>query len=92
MSYNARFGSDTNEHETELRLAKELEQVCNPATDTGIERLKLIKERLLALFVRLQRGEVSTTDAKTQSLQLQESLSQLIWTLDDWELQSNNRN
>lgn len=87
---NSRYSNWGNEEQAKKPEA--LDQVCQQLADTGLERLKLIKSRLLELFLLLQRGDVSASDAKEQSLQLQDSLSELIWTLDDWEIQSDSRN
>jgi hypothetical protein len=81
-----------SEYETEFKIAKGFDVICDPPGDGVTERLNLLKEQLLTLFLRLQRGELSFTDAKAQSLRIQEELSKMIWNLEDWQIQFARRN
>ena len=80
------------QHEAELSVAKGLEVICTPPLEAGVERIKVLKGQLLALFLRLQRGELESADGKNQSLLMQEELSKLVWSLDDWQIQVAARN
>jgi hypothetical protein len=81
-----------SEYEIELRIAKSLELICRPPVDTGMARVTALKEQLVALFLRLEHGEISSTDAKAQSVDIREELSKMIWSVEDWQTQSESRN
>jgi hypothetical protein len=92
MSYEPKARRKMGEYATELKIAKGFDLICDPSGDAATERLNLLKEQLLTLFLRLQRGELSCTDAKAQSLRIQEELSKVIWAVDDWQIQFASRN
>jgi hypothetical protein len=81
-----------SEYETEFKIAKGFDLICDPPGDGATERLNLLKEQLLSLFLRLQRGDVCYADAKAQSRCIQEELSKMIWAADDWQIQFASRN
>jgi len=92
MSYDPKAQNQKNEYETELPIAKSLDVNFEPPSDGGMARLSALKDQLLSLFIRLQRGELSGPDAKAQSLLIQEELSKAIWGLEDWQTQVATRN
>jgi hypothetical protein len=92
MSDDLRARNKISECETELKIAKGLDLICSPPGDPNIERLTVLKEQLLSLFLRLQRGELSCDDVKAQSLRIQQELSKVIWAVDDWQIQFASRN
>jgi hypothetical protein len=92
MSYDPKARRKIGEYATELKIAKGFDLICYPPGDAATERLNLLKERLLILFLRLQRGDVCYTDAKAQSRCIQEELSKMIWAADDWQIQFAGRN
>jgi hypothetical protein len=92
MSDDPKARNSVSEYETELRIAKGFDFICSPPGDPGIERLIVLKEQLLTLFLRLQREELSCCDAKAQTLRIQEELSKMIWAVDDFQVQFASRN
>ncbi len=92
MSDYSKVRNKISEYETELKIAKGFDLICSPPGDTSIERLTVVKEQLLTLFLRLQREKLSCDDAKAQSLRIQEELSKVIWAADDWQIQFASRN
>jgi hypothetical protein len=82
----------TGEYETELKIAKSLDLICTPTSDASVEKLTVLKDQLLNLFLRLERGQLSCTDVKAQTLRIQEELSKVIWTVNDWQIQFASRN
>jgi len=92
MSYNPNARNRRTRFKAELKLAKGFDLICDPPGDAATERLNSLKEQLLTLFLRLQRGGLSFTDAKAQSLRIQEELSRMIWNLEDWQIQFARRN
>jgi len=81
-----------SEYETELKIAKGFDIICDPPGDAATERLNLLKGQILTLFLRLQRGDLCCTDAKAQLRCIQEELSRMIWAVDDWQIQFARRN
>jgi hypothetical protein len=73
MSDAPKARNSTSEYETELRIAKGFDLICDPPGDAATERLNLLKERLLILFLRLQRGDLSYTEVKAHSRCIQDS-------------------
>ena len=92
MSNDPRARKKISEYEAELKIVKGLDLICSPPDDPSIEQLTVLKEQLLALFLRLQRGELSCDDSKAQSLHVQEELSKMICAVDDWQIQFASRN
>ena len=92
MSYDPKARMKIGEYATELKIAKGFDLICDPPGDAATEQLNLLKERPLILFLRLQRGDLCYTDAKAQSLRIQEELSRMIWNLEDWQIQFARRN
>jgi hypothetical protein len=92
MSYDPKTRRKIGEYASELKIAKGFDLICDPPSHAAIERLTALKEQLLTLFLRLQRGELSFTNAKAQSLRIQEELSKMIWAVDDWQIQFASRN
>ena len=92
MSNEPKARNKIGEYETELKIAKGFDVICNPLGDPSVERLTVLKEQLLDLFLRLERGELSCDDAKAQSIRIQEELSKVIWAVDDWQIQFASRN
>jgi hypothetical protein len=82
----------TSEYETELKIAKGFDLICDPPGDAGTEQPNLLRERLLILFLRLQRGDLCYTEVKAQSCRIEEELSKMIWAADDWQIQFASRN
>jgi hypothetical protein len=80
------------DYDNALRFAKKLDALCNLPADPGLERIKTLREQLLMLFLRFQRGELTSADARTQSILIQEELARLLWSLDDWQVQVTSRN
>jgi hypothetical protein len=80
------------EYATELRVAKGLDHICSPPGDSAMAPLNALKEQLLNLLIRVQRGEGSCAEAKAQSIHIQEKLSKAIWAVDDWKIQFASRN
>jgi hypothetical protein len=92
MSYDPKARRKIGEYATELKIAKGFDVICDPSVDAATERLNLLKEQLLTLFLRLQRGDLCCTEVKAQSRCIQEELSKMIWAADDWQIQFASRN
>lgn len=92
MSNDPQSRIKTSEYETELKIAKGFDLICDPPVDASTEQLNLLRKRLLILFLRLQRGDLCYTNAKAQSRRIQEELSKMIWTAEDWQIQFASRN
>jgi hypothetical protein len=92
MSLDPKARTNLGDYGTELGIANALDHICNLPVDPCLDRLNEFKEQIQALFLRLQRGELSDSDAKAQSLRIQEELSMLIWSLEDWQIQFMSRN
>ena len=92
MRYDPKARRKMGECATELKIAKGFGLICDPPGDAATERLNLLKERLLILFLRLQRGDLCYTEVKAQSRCIQEELSKIIWAVDDWQIQFASRN
>jgi hypothetical protein len=60
--------------------------------DVAKQRLEFLKERLVALFVSMQKKEGPGSQARFKALLLQDEVSELIWILEDWQLQAGARN
>jgi hypothetical protein len=76
----------------ELKIASTFDSIYSPATQAGIHKLTIFRAQLAALFSRLEKGELDCADAKTQSLRIRHEISMLIWSVDDWQIQFENRN
>jgi hypothetical protein len=72
---------------TKPKNASGWDSVCGPSTHVAVQKLAELRGQLLALFFRLQQGEM-----QNQSLQLREDISRLIWVVDDWQIQYEARN
>ncbi len=92
MSNDPNARSTMRDYETELKIAKGLDLICRPPVEASLERLIALKEQVLTLFLRLERGELSSIDAKAQSLRIREELSKVIWNVDDWQMRFAGRN
>ena len=83
---------EMSDYKTEPKIANGLDLICCPPSDAVTARLIALKEQLAGLFSRLERGELSSGDAKTQSVLIREELSRMIWSVEDWQIQSLSRN
>jgi hypothetical protein len=92
MSRKPKTRNETSDYESELKIAHGLDLICTPPCDPGMERLNALKEQLRTLYLRLERRELCPVDPKAQSMRIQEELSKLIWTLEDWQIQFASRN
>ena len=80
----------------ERRMQSPLEQtsakVETGPEDVAKQRLAFLKDRLLALFAQMQHKSIAPNEARLDALLLQDEVSELIWILDDWQLQASTRN
>lgn len=66
--------------------------ICSTSSDATLERLGAIQQQLLGIFIRLQSGGLTAPAARIQGNTLQEELAEVIWRLDDWQVEIVNRN
>jgi hypothetical protein len=60
--------------------------------DVAKQRLDFLKDRLVTLYKSMQQVEVPANEAKLKALLLQDEVSELIWILEDWQVQAGARN
>jgi hypothetical protein len=92
MGHNQRNRVKDAADETVSKSATHSASSSSPADKSEFERLNQLKDRLLNMFLGLQRAERVPLNPEAQALRIQEEISLLIWMIEDWELQITSRN
>jgi hypothetical protein len=93
MSKNQRNRVKADAREAEPKIITTSQLFSDSTTGKSeMERLNLIKGRLLTMLVGLERKEPISLDAETQALRIQEEISLLVWMVEDWQIQIATRN
>ena len=92
MSYNPRNRSKPGGRETRIKIATTCSHFPSATNKSDVERLDVVKDRLLTLFFGLDRQERASRETRAQARRIQKEISVLIWMLEDWQAQMASRN
>jgi hypothetical protein len=92
MSNNPNNRIKAGERKTEPKIATSFELFSSPTSESDMERLDALRDRLMTLFVGLERGDRFFTDSEGQSRRIQEEISILVRMLEDWRIWIVSRN
>lgn len=75
----------------EKPLGTMLEILHRARVEAALDKIASLKEQLLYVVSRAQRGDLSTSTAKTLSLDLEQELTRTICNLEAWHFQMRSR-
>jgi hypothetical protein len=92
MNYNPNNRIRAGERKTEPKIAKGFDLFSSPMSESDMERIDALGDRLMTLFMGLERGDRFFTDSEGQSRRIQEEISILVRMLEDWRIWIVSRN
>jgi hypothetical protein len=90
MSLNPRNRGKSGERNPGLKKSSDL--FFSATNKSDIERLDVVKDRLLTMFIGLETQEPVSPDTRAQALRIQEEISLLVWLVEDWQTLIASRN
>jgi hypothetical protein len=80
-----------NKIRTAKSLGDMLDVLHRARVEAAIERIASIREQITVLLIRSQGGHLSSSDARTLSLHLQQELARTVCNLESWHLHAGNQ-
>jgi len=72
-------------------LAPMLDILYRARVEAALDKIGLIKQQIVHLFARVEHGQLSSSTARTLSLDLEQELTKTICSLESWHFQMRSR-